>query len=160
MERGREQDLAVFKAWRYWHFFEFDLVKGDKNSVCCTLCVGSKLLTTVKDSTSNLSKQLASRHRNVKLTEENLDPPTDMTAVATTSNSTGWTSKGPSPATQVKIATGLSTAELKKLVAGYIVEDMLPGWEFRHFRGKAIWPSLFFFFRGTKATWQGTKAIE
>ena len=52
-----------------------------------------------------------------------------MTTAATTSNSTGRTSKGPSPAKQVKIdlrATGLSATELKKLVAGYIVEDMLP----------------------------------
>ncbi|KAK1883288.1 putative AC transposase [Dissostichus eleginoides] len=52
-----------------------------------------------------------------------------MTAAATTSNSTGQTSDSPSPAKQVKIdlrATGLSAAELKKLVAGYIVEDMLP----------------------------------
>ncbi|CAK6958997.1 hypothetical protein NQZ68_007265 [Scomber scombrus] len=52
-----------------------------------------------------------------------------MTDAATTSNSTGQTSDGPSPAKQVKIdlrATGLSAAELKKLVAGYIVEDMLP----------------------------------
>ena len=52
-----------------------------------------------------------------------------MTAAATISKSTGRTSEGPSPSKQVKIdlrATGLSAAELKKLVAGYIVEDMLP----------------------------------
>uniref|UniRef100_A0A9J8BKG2 Uncharacterized protein n=1 Tax=Cyprinus carpio carpio TaxID=630221 RepID=A0A9J8BKG2_CYPCA len=53
-----------------------------------------------------------------------------MTAAAT-SNSTGRTSVSPSPAKQVKIdlkasATALSAAELNKLVAGYIVEDMLP----------------------------------
>ena len=57
------------------------------------------------------------------------DPPTDMTAVATTSNSTQQTSESPSPAKQVKIdlrATGLSAAELKKLVNGYVVKDMLP----------------------------------
>ncbi|KAK1904276.1 Zinc finger BED domain containing protein 4 [Dissostichus eleginoides] len=98
MERGREQDHAAFNAWKYRHYFEFD-------------------------------SHLASRHRNVKLIEKPPDPPTDMTAAATTSNSTGQTSDGPSPAKQVKIdlrATGLSAAELKKLVAGYIVEDMLP----------------------------------
>ena len=58
----------------------------------------------------------------MRLTEK---PPTE----ATTSNSTGRAFKGPSPAKQVKTdlrATGLSAAELKKLVAGYIVEDMLP----------------------------------
>uniref|UniRef100_A0A3Q2WY69 HAT C-terminal dimerisation domain-containing protein n=1 Tax=Haplochromis burtoni TaxID=8153 RepID=A0A3Q2WY69_HAPBU len=56
-----------------------------------------------------------------------------MTIVATTSTSTststGQTSDGPTPAKQVKLdvrATGLSAAELKKLVAAYIVEDMLP----------------------------------
>lgn len=50
-----------------------------------------------------------------------------MTTAAT--SSTGRTLEGPSPAKQVKIdlkATGLSADELKKLIAGYIVEDMLP----------------------------------
>lgn len=66
----------------------------------------------------------------MKLTEKNPEPPADMTAAAT-SNSIGRTSVGPSPAKQVKIdlkasATALSAAELNKLVAGYIVEDMLP----------------------------------
>ena len=61
--------------------------------------------------------------------EKKPEPPTDMTAAAT-SSSTGRTSAGPPPAKQVEIdfkaTTGLSAAELKKLVAGYIVEDMLP----------------------------------
>lgn len=76
-----------------------------------------KVLSTAKNSTSNLSKHLAKRHSNVKLADK---PP------ATTS------SDGPSPAKQVKIderPTGglaLSNTELKELVAGYIVEDMLP----------------------------------
>ncbi|CAK6962089.1 hypothetical protein NQZ68_007265 [Scomber scombrus] len=50
-----------------------------------------------------LYKPLASWHRNVKLIEKPPDPPTDMTAAATTSNSTGKTSDGPSPDNQVKI---------------------------------------------------------
>ena len=66
MERGREQDHAAFNAWKDGHYFEFDSVKGDKNiSVRCTLCVGRKLLSTAKNSTSNLSKHKTSRHRNV-----------------------------------------------------------------------------------------------
>lgn len=47
-----------------------------------------------------------------------------MTTMATTSSS-----EGPSSAKQVKIdlkATGLTAAELEMLVAGYIVEDVLP----------------------------------
>ena len=35
-----------------------------------------------------------------------------------------------------------------------------PGLKFRHFRGKDIWPSRSnFFFKGMKATWQGSKAV-
>ena len=52
-----------------------------------------------------------------------------LPTAATTPSSTRRSSEGPSPAKQVKIdlrATGLSAAELKKLVAGYILEDMLP----------------------------------
>lgn len=50
-----------------------------------------------------------------------------MTTAATTSNSTGQTSNGPSAAKQVKTdLRGLSAAEWKKLVNGYTVEDILP----------------------------------
>ena len=121
MACGRESEHGAFNQWKLRHYFEFDSVKDTKNiNVRCTLCVGRKILSTAKNSTSNLSKHLASRHKNVKLTETPRNP--DMTAAAT---------EGPSPAKQVKIdlrasATGLSAAELKKLVAGYIVEDMLP----------------------------------
>lgn len=119
MEREREQDRTAFDGWKYRHYFEFESVKDDKNiSVRCTLCVGKKkVLSTAKNSTSNLNKHLTKRHSNVKLADK---PP------ATTS------SDGPSPAKQVKIderPTGglaLSNTELKELVAGYIVEDMLP----------------------------------
>uniref|UniRef100_A0A3Q2V7I1 HAT C-terminal dimerisation domain-containing protein n=1 Tax=Haplochromis burtoni TaxID=8153 RepID=A0A3Q2V7I1_HAPBU len=111
-----EYDHASFNTWKYRHYFEFDFFKSDKNiSIRCTLCIGRKLLSTSKNSTSNLSKHL--------------DPPTEMTAVATTSTSTRQTSDGPTPAKQIKLdirATGLSAAELKKLVAAYIVENMLP----------------------------------
>ena len=60
--------INVFNAWKYQHYFEFDTVKGDRNnSVRFTLCVGRKLLSTAKNSISNLSKQLVSQHKNVKL---------------------------------------------------------------------------------------------
>ena len=119
MERRREQDHAAFNAWKYRHYFEFDSVKKQQHPLYTLR--GKKLLFTEKNSTSNLSKHLASRHRNVKLTEKTLDPPTDMTAADITSNSTGRTSEGPCPAKQVKTdlrATGLSAAEQKKLVDG------------------------------------------
>ncbi|CAL8391540.1 unnamed protein product [Arctogadus glacialis] len=124
MACGRESEHGAFNQWKFRHYFEFDSVKDIKNiNVRCTLCVGRKILSTAKNSTSNLSKHLATRHKNVKLTETPRYP--DMTAAAT---------EGPSPAKQVKIdvrasatgVTGLSASELKKLVAGYIVEDMLP----------------------------------
>jgi len=78
------------------------------------LAVGAKILFTAKNSTSKLSKHLASRHRNVKLIEKAPDPTTDMTAATTTSNSTGQTSDSPSSAKQVKIdirATGVLKKE-------------------------------------------------
>jgi len=92
MERGTEQDRAAFNAWEHQLYFEFDSVKSDKNiNVRCTLCVRRKFLSTAKNSTSNLSKHLASWQRNVKLIDKPPDPPTDMTAAATTFNSTEQT---------------------------------------------------------------------
>lgn len=83
------------------------------------------MVSTAKTSTSNLGKRLVSQPRNVKLP----DLSTDMTAATITSSSTGESSDDPSPAKQVKIdlrVTGLNAAEQKKLVAGDIVEGMLP----------------------------------
>uniref|UniRef100_A0A8C6LKI7 HAT C-terminal dimerisation domain-containing protein n=1 Tax=Nothobranchius furzeri TaxID=105023 RepID=A0A8C6LKI7_NOTFU len=107
----------------YCHYFQFDSVKNDKNiSVRCTLCFGRKLFSAAKNSTSNLSKHLANWNGNVKLTES----PTGITAAAANVDST---SDGPTASKQVKIdvkPAGLGAAELKKLVAGYVVEEMLP----------------------------------
>uniref|UniRef100_A0A1A8L117 HAT C-terminal dimerisation domain-containing protein n=2 Tax=Nothobranchius pienaari TaxID=704102 RepID=A0A1A8L117_9TELE len=123
MERDREHVRSAFDGWKYRHYFQFDSVKNDKNiSVRCTLCVGRKLLSAAKNSTSNLSKHLANRHGNVKLTES----PTGITAAAANVDST---SDGPTASKQVKIdvkPAGLGAAELKKLVAGCVVEEMLP----------------------------------
>uniref|UniRef100_A0A8C6KMI4 BED-type domain-containing protein n=1 Tax=Nothobranchius furzeri TaxID=105023 RepID=A0A8C6KMI4_NOTFU len=123
MERDREHVRSAFDGWKCRHYFQFDSVKNDKNiSVRCTLCVGRKLLSAAKNSTSNLSKHLANRHGNVKLTES----PTGITAAAANVDST---SDGPTASKQVKIdvkPAGLGAAELKKLVASYVVEEMLP----------------------------------
>jgi len=86
---------------------------------------GERFLSTAKDSTSNLSEHLASRHRNVKLIEKAPDPPTDMTAAATSSSSTGQTSDGPSPAKQVETdirATGVLKQRLFHLIQFHMME--------------------------------------
>lgn len=114
MERKIEREHSVFDGWRYWRYIQFDSVKKTKILVLSVL--EGNFYLQCKNSTSNLSKYLANRG-NVKLKES----PTDITATAAEVDSK---SDGPTTAKQVKIelrGTGLGDAELKKLVAGYIV---------------------------------------
>ena len=45
-------------------------VKDNSIKVRCTLCAGDKVLSSFKNTTSNLKKHLESRHSTVKLTEK------------------------------------------------------------------------------------------
>ena len=51
-------ERTAFASRKYAHYFQIASVK-DKNNIAvkCTLCVGEKLLSTAKNSTSNLKKQ-------------------------------------------------------------------------------------------------------
>uniref|UniRef100_A0A669BQA6 BED-type domain-containing protein n=1 Tax=Oreochromis niloticus TaxID=8128 RepID=A0A669BQA6_ORENI len=110
-----------FFSWKYGHNFEFLSTKDFNIKVRCTLCVGEKVLSTFKNTTSNLKKHLESQHGTVKLTER--VPPSGPKQRAVTS------AEGPTPPKQQKLDFGakpVSDEELKKLVAQYIVEEMLP----------------------------------
>ncbi|XDV25909.1 hypothetical protein PO909_029735 [Leuciscus waleckii] len=84
--------------------FKF-IARKDKNiRVKCTLCPGDKCLSTAANSMSNLSKHLSAQHGNTKL---------------------------PTPPKQAKLFSSLGEQqvtqnEMNRLVAGFIVEYMLP----------------------------------
>ena len=43
----QRQPMFTFHGWKYGHYFDFDLVKNEKNiTVRCKLCVGRKILST------------------------------------------------------------------------------------------------------------------
>uniref|UniRef100_A0A3B4ERU9 BED-type domain-containing protein n=1 Tax=Pundamilia nyererei TaxID=303518 RepID=A0A3B4ERU9_9CICH len=116
-----EGERCSFFSWKYGHYFEFLSTKDLNIKVRCTLCVGEKVLSTFKNTTSNLKKHLESQHSTVKLTER--VPPSGPKQRAVTS------AEGPTPPKQQKLDFGakpVSDEELKKLVAQYIVEEMLP----------------------------------
>uniref|UniRef100_A0A3B3QXA7 BED-type domain-containing protein n=1 Tax=Paramormyrops kingsleyae TaxID=1676925 RepID=A0A3B3QXA7_9TELE len=85
--------------------------------VQCVLCAGDKRLSTAKSSTSNLSKHLKGQHSAVRLVEK-------AGSVPDTDSDSSF------PATKqlrLDFSSQLVSAEnLKKLVAAYIVEEMLP----------------------------------
>ncbi|KAL3981353.1 GON-4-like protein [Sarotherodon galilaeus] len=64
-----EGERCSFFSWKYGHYFEFLSTKDFNIKVRCTLCVGEKVLSTFKNTTSNLKKHLESQHGTVKLTE-------------------------------------------------------------------------------------------
>nr|XP_055057217.1 uncharacterized protein LOC129441571 [Misgurnus anguillicaudatus] len=106
---------GCFTKWKYSNYFTF-LTQADKNiTVKCKLCPGEKKLSAAVNSTSNLLKHLTRQHRRTLLS----DPcsSTDNTAAT--------------PAKQAKLdftspVQKVSEGELKKMIAGYVVEEMLP----------------------------------
>lgn len=60
-------ERTAFGLWKYVHYFQFVNEKEKNITVKCTLCVGEKLLSTAKNSTSNLKKHLASKHQSSTL---------------------------------------------------------------------------------------------
>uniref|UniRef100_A0AAZ1WYK7 BED-type domain-containing protein n=1 Tax=Oreochromis aureus TaxID=47969 RepID=A0AAZ1WYK7_OREAU len=107
---------GCFMKWKYSRHFTF-LKQADKNiTVICELCPGEKKLSAAVNSTSNLLKRLTWQHRQTLLSDP-CSSSMDNT-VAT-------------PAKQAKLdftsaAQKVSEGELKKMIAGYIVEEMLP----------------------------------
>ena len=68
---GEEREKNVFDSWKYQHYFRFVSMKGEKNiHVYCKLCPGSEMLSTAKNSGSNLCKHLSKIHPNKKLVGE------------------------------------------------------------------------------------------
>ncbi|KAI4806259.1 hypothetical protein KUCAC02_017092 [Chaenocephalus aceratus] len=105
------QPTLTFEGWRYSHYFELVDNNGKNVSVRCTLCPGQKLLSTAVNSTANLIKHLRGKHASMKLVAQDPRINEDISS--------------PSPK-QLKLQFLLSKQELDKLVASFIVEEMLP----------------------------------
>ena len=113
----QQQPTFTFHGWKYQHYFDNVTVKDEKNiTVRCKLCVGRKILSTAKNTTSNLLKHLEKVHDNVKLVAKFQVPDEDST--------------DPPGAKQQKLDfqkdVGMSERDLKMMVAEYVVEEMLP----------------------------------
>ncbi|KAL7372273.1 hypothetical protein ABVT39_013095 [Epinephelus coioides] len=108
-----QQPTVTFEGWRYSHYFEMIENKGKNVSVKCTLCPGHKLLSTAVNSTANLTKHLKAKHANVRLVAQDPRGNDDTSS--------------PNPHKQQKLHFHqVSKQELDKLVASFIVEEMLP----------------------------------
>ncbi|KAJ8011289.1 hypothetical protein DPEC_G00056600 [Dallia pectoralis] len=111
------ENRGGFASWKYSHYFEFVSAKDDNIRVRCTLCAGNNVLSTYKNTTSNLKKHLKTKHCTVKLAEQ-VSP-----------GGANQRAGGPPPLKQQKLdfaAKSVSGGELKKLVGQYVVEEMLP----------------------------------
>ncbi|XP_042069247.1 uncharacterized protein LOC121812104 isoform X1 [Haplochromis burtoni] len=101
---------------KYSCHFTF-LKQADKNiTVICKLCPGEKKLSSAVNSTSNLLKHLTRQHRQSLLSEPSSSSMDNTAATPAKQTKLDFTS-----ATQ-KVSEG----ELKKMIAGYVVEEMLP----------------------------------
>ncbi len=123
MAKSQGNSKVAFSNWKYRHYFSLIEIKGKNVYVTCTLCPGKKTLSTSASSNSNLMKHLTSTHANMTLV---------AAAAANLTPSPNAASEG-NGATLLKQATldfsgqqQMTKAELKTLIARYVVENMLP----------------------------------
>ncbi|KAL3992372.1 protoporphyrin/coproporphyrin ferrochelatase [Sarotherodon galilaeus] len=117
MESPDNSKVAYFK-WRYRHYFSLKEIKGKNLYVKCNLCPGTKCFSTSVTSNSDLMKHLSTR-RSSNPGEANMSSASDGD-VATQSNQSKLDFS--SPQTFVTV----THTELNKLIARYVVENMLP----------------------------------
>ena len=123
---ARESDRAAsaFWKWKYRHYFKYIGLKDEKNiEVKCTLCVGnSKSLSTSRISTGNLKKHLEKKHHTTTLVARAVKGNEDS------DENNNDADGGPASKQQrLDLTTSLVTQrEINDLVAGYVVERMLP----------------------------------
>uniref|UniRef100_A0A8C1MFN9 BED-type domain-containing protein n=1 Tax=Cyprinus carpio TaxID=7962 RepID=A0A8C1MFN9_CYPCA len=102
-----------FDGWRFSNYFEYDQRKENNLTVKCTLCPGRKLLSTACNSTSNLKKHLQRQHGHIKLVAKRQS---DMNEQSHKQQKLSFEHK----------VLPTSKSEINKLVASYVVEEMLP----------------------------------
>ncbi|XP_073694418.1 uncharacterized protein [Garra rufa] len=112
-EEASQQKKPSFDGWRFSHYFEYVQRKENNLTVKCTLCPGRKLLSTSFNSTSNLKKHLQRQHGHIKLVAKRQSDMNEQ------------------PHKQQKLSfehkvLPTSKSEINKLVASYVVEEMLP----------------------------------
>ena len=60
-------EVASFHGWIYKYYFQFVSEDSKNLRVRCTLCDGSKTLSSARNTTSNIKKHLNTVHKNTKL---------------------------------------------------------------------------------------------
>uniref|UniRef100_A0A8C1LYG1 BED-type domain-containing protein n=1 Tax=Cyprinus carpio TaxID=7962 RepID=A0A8C1LYG1_CYPCA len=108
-------DVTLLR-WKYSHYFEIVEEKEKGIIVKCKLCVGEKLLSTAKNTTSNLKKHLHAKHSTTELEER--APNDTSTPPQAKQQKLDFSSSSPGKT--------ISSTELNKLVAAFIVEEMQP----------------------------------
>ena len=78
--------------------------KDEDIKVRCTLCAGNKVLSSFKNTTSNLKKHLESQHSTVKFTEQ--VPPGGVKQRAASKATASTCAGGPPPPKQQKLDFG------------------------------------------------------
>ena len=117
-----ESCARSFSSWRYSHYFTFIEQKENNNiSVKCNLCLGSKSLSTARNSNTNLLKHLQRIHPGTKLVASrpsaDPDPPSDTEAGR------------PPPPKQQQLDFNRGTVSqgtVDRAIARHVVEDMKP----------------------------------
>ena len=64
---------ATFHGWVYKHYFKVASEDSKNLRVHCTLCGGSKTLSSARNSTSNFKKHLNTMHKSVKLVAKEVE---------------------------------------------------------------------------------------
>lgn len=121
--RFRKQPKIAFSNWKFKQYFTPIDIKGKNVYVQCTLCPGTKRLSASVVSNSNLLKHLTSSHPRTKRAAKSVsfgDPDTQQ------GDDEGGTSSKQAKLDFSDQAKRVTQSELNRIIARYVVENMLP----------------------------------
>lgn len=112
-----------FSVWKYNHYFSILETRDTNITVKCNLCEGNKTLSMARRSNANLLKHLQRVHASTKLVAK--DPPASGSE-NTGDGDPGGATPAKHPRLHFEKAQSVSRSQLNRLIARYVVDDMLP----------------------------------
>ena len=106
--------VTSFHGWIYKYYFQVINEDSKNLRVHCTLCCGSKTLSSARNATSNFRKHLNAVHKNAKLVAKEVEKPDKKRRRSDTE-----------PKRQCTL-TRNQIPKMRSLLSEYIIEDMQP----------------------------------
>ena len=117
---GSRGTCYCYISWEYKHYFKVVSEDSKNLRVHCTLCGGSKTLSSARNSTSNFKKYLNTMHKSIKLVAKEVEK-------SEKKRQRGMDTDDNEPKRQCTLTRNFIPAQkILSLLSEYVIEDMQP----------------------------------